>query len=498
MSDLFIGLDLGTSAVKVGLFDAAGRLLRLARHEYPLFTPRPGWNEQEPGTWWQAVCAALHEVDAGKIAAVGLSGQAPSPVLVGADNVALGRAILWSDRRAIAQAAWLTEHITPQQVRTWTGHALIADVTQPVARLLWLKANRPDDWEQCITVIQPKDFITLQLTGRIATDHHSGYGLYNLRTGRYHADYFLALGLELDKMPPVLKPTDVVGQVTPTAAAQTGLCAGTPVIVGTIDAWCEIIGCGGLTPGCAIDVSGTSEIVALVTERPAKGEGVSSSILLDGLHWVGGPMQTGGGVLRWLVNGFYGGDVNYEQLETESESVPPGAEELLFLPYLAGERAPLWDNTARGAFVGLTGRHGRAHCTRAVYEGMAFAVRDVLERSQVAAKIEAKTLRVSGGGARSAFWNQIKADITGRPVQQMAVPEAACLGAALLAAVGVGAFAGPVAAAETMVHPATVLQPDPSRVAYYDLLFAAWRQLYLALRPTFLCLDAVQGEKESP
>jgi xylulokinase len=199
-------------------------------------------------------------------------------------------------------------------------------------------------------------------------------------------------------------------------------------------------------------------------------------------------MQVGGGALLWLARGFYEGEMAFERLEAEAAAVPPGAEGLLFLPYLRGERAPLWDEAARGAFVGFTDGHTRAHCSRAVFEGVAFAVRDVLERSQAVAGVRPEALRVSGGAARSALWNQIKADVSGLLVQQMAVSDAACLGAALLAGVGVGTFSGPGAATAAMVHPAAVFAPRPAHAQLYDEMFAVWRDLYPALRPLFLRL----------
>jgi xylulokinase len=489
VSRLFVGLDLGTSAIKAGLFDEAGQLLRLARRGYRLYAPHPGWAEQEPGEWWEATCAALREMlsgaDASQIAAVGLSGQTPGHVLVAADGRPVGRAIVWSDRRAAAESAWLTERITPQQARVWTGYSFITDVTQPPARLLWLKTHRPDDWNRCTAIVQPKDFIALQLTGRIATDVNSGFCLLHPETERYHADYLALLGVAPEKMPPALSPTDVVGPVTPEAAALTGLSIGTPVVIGTIDACCDIVGCGGVEPGNAVDVAGTSEVVALITVQPVEGEGVYSSPLAEGRHWIGGPMQMGGAALEWLARGFYGGKPDFERMEAEASDVAPGAEGLLFLPYLRGERAPVWDNAACGAFVGLTDRHTRAHCARAVYEGVAFAVRDVLERSLTAAAIRPEELRVSGGGARSAFWNQIKADVTGLPVQQIAVSDAACLGTAILAAVGTGVFDGVSDAAAAMTHPAATFEPQAAHAATYQTLFSLWRGLYPALQPTF-------------
>lgn len=487
---LFLGLDLGTSAVKVGLFDAGGHRQRRARRTYPLYTPHPGWAEQEPEEWWSAACDALREalaeVDANRVAAVGLSGQAPSQVLVAADGTPLGRAIVWSDRRATAEAAWLAERVTPEQAQAWTGCAFITGVGQPPARILWLKAHRPGDWARCVAVIQPKDFLACRLTGRVATDVNSAFCLFNPRTGQYAADFLALLGVEPEKMPPVLEPIAALGRVTPEAASATGLRPGTLVVTGTIDAWCDIIGCGGIAPGCAVDVAGTSEVVALVTAEPVDGEGVSGASLSEGRYWVGGPMQAGGAALAWLARCFYGREQpDFDLMEQEASAVAPGAEGLLFLPYLEGERAPVWDATARGAFVGLTGHHTRAHCARAVYEGVAFAVRDLLERCREASGLVPEVLRVSGGGSASDFWNQVKADVTGISVQRVAVLDAACLGAALLAAVGVGAFGGLDEAAGAMVRVGDTFDPIPAHVARYDRLFAAWRRLYPALRPVF-------------
>ena len=501
---LFVGLDLGTSAVKVGLFDLAGRVLHLARMPYPLHTPQPRSVEQHPLDWWKATCAALREtltgVDPQEIAAVGLSGQTPGHVLVTADGTPLGPAIIWSDQRAGTEARWLREHITPAQARQWTASASIADVTQPPARLLWLKHHRPDDWAGCTAVVQPKDFLALRLTGRIATDQQSGYCLFNPDTGCYHTGYLQILGIAAEKMPPVLAPTDVVGSVTAEAATATGLAVDTPVVTGTIDAWCDIIGCGGTSPGRAVDVTGTSEVIALITDHPVEegaaaspqAGGVFSSHLLEGLHWVGGPMQGGGGTLLWWARGFYSEPPDLQQLAAEAGSAPPGADSLLFLPYLRGERAPLWDDQARGAFVGLTEGHTRAHCARAVYEGIAFAVRDILERSQASAGIRAGILCVSGGASRSAFWNQIKANVTGLVVQQAAVSDAACLGAAMLAAIGVQAHTNLAAAAAAMVRPSTIFVPDSGPAARYNGLFTVWRKLYPALRPLFPQLDGMR------
>ena len=494
MSSLLLGIDLGTSAVKVGLFDTRGNLLHWTRRAYPRHTPQPGWVEQEPEEWWAATSDALQEalaeVDGSRIAGVGLSGQSPSQVLVTADGTPLGRAIIWSDRRAIAESEWLAKHVTPIQARQWTGSDFITGVNQPPARLLWLRAHRSDDLARSAAIVQPKDFLAHRLTGRIATDANNVWCLYNSQTAQYAIDLLALLGVEPSLMPPVLEQTAIVGHVTPDAASATGLRPGTPVVTGTVDAWCSIIGCGGTVAGCAVDVAGTSEVVALATARLVDGEGVGGAPLAKGHYWVGGPMQAGASTLVWLSRCFYGQEQpDFRLLESEASAVGPGAEGLLFLPYLQGERAPVWDPAARGAFVGLTDRHVRAHCARAVYEGVAFAVRDLLERSQVATGAKAEVLRVSGGGAASAFWNQVKADVTGRPVQQVEVPDAACLGAALLVAVGVGAFEGLEEATKAMVRVGKTFAPVAASIGRYDGLFATWRQLYPALHPVFRHLE---------
>jgi len=494
VSTLLLGLDLGTSAVKVGLFDAEGHLLCRARRTYSVYTPHPGWAEQEPEEWWAATCDALQEalaeVDTSRIAAVGLSGQSPSQVLVAADSTPLGRAIVWSDRRATAEARWLSERVTPEQAKVWTGSAYITGASQPPARLLWLKAHRPGDWARCAAIVQPKDFVACRLTGQIATDTNSALGLFNPRTGQYGANLLALLGVEPSKLPPVLEQTDIVGHVVPEVASATGLRPDTPVVTGTIDAWCDILGCAGIAPGCAVDVAGTSEVVALVTTELVNGHGVTGAPLAEGRYWVGGPMQMGGAALTWLARGLYDQEQpDFGLLEAEASATVPGADGVLFLPYLQGERAPVWDPAARGAFVGLTDRHTRAHLTRAVYEGVAFAVRDLLERCQAAAETPPEVLRVSGGGSASAFWNQVKADITGLSVQQVMVHDAACLGAALLASIGVEVFGGLEQASGAMVRIGETFDPASARASRYDRLFATWRRLYPALHPLFSGLE---------
>jgi len=263
------------------------------------------------------------------------------------------------------------------------------------------------------------------------------------------------------------------------------------VICGTIDARCSIFGAGGVRAGRAVDVAGSSEVIALIVPRDAPQTAFSVPLAGD-LFFAGGPMQMGGGALEWLRRGFYpeaSSNDRYGPVEAEATAVSPGSQGLLFLPYLRGERAPIWDERARGAFIGLTTDHTRAHCARAVYEGVALSIRQILEGAEERSAWRADALRVCGGGGASELWNQVKADVLHRPVLQPRVLETTALGAAMLAGVGIGAFDGLREAGECMVHIEAIFQPRPETRARYDQLFTLYRNLYPRLRDTFRCLS---------
>jgi xylulokinase len=489
MKDVVIGLDIGTSSVKAAGFDHNGLLLGKANAPIVLHSPAPGWAEQEPGDWWNAVCSVLQEIlkniHPQRVAAVGLSGQCPGHVLVGTDQASIGRSIIWRDQRAVEEAAWLSQNVTPAQAVQWVGTGSLADATCPPARLLWLKKHRNQDWERAVAVLQPKDYIALRLTGKIGTDRHSAYCLVHPETGRYVPEYFKLLGLPVDKMPPVFWPTESIGRVTDTASLQVGLESGTPIIIGTIDAYCDNLAGGVVYPDTAVDVAGTSEIVSLAIEERREAEGVFPADL-GGNIFLCGPTQAGGDTLHWLATCFYSEfmpEIHYDKMEAQARSAPAGCDGLVFLPYLNGERAPLWDSDARGAFIGLTFRHDRRHCTRAVYESIGFAIRHILEISEKAVGRKAQELVVCGGGSRSAFWNQIKADILQRPVRPTEVTETGCLGAAILACVGSGFYSDLKEACDRMICFRDTLTPDSSLIEVYETGYQAYRNYYSAIRP---------------
>jgi len=495
MSDLLLGVDLGTSGVKVGLFDRVGHRLTLTRRAYPLHAPHSGWAEQEPGDWWAATCSACREAldgaDPSQVVAMGLTGQTPGHVMVTAKGEPLGRALIWQDRRARSEATWISGEFQVNEMVHFTGLPLTSDSALPAARLLWLRDHRPDEWSICRWILQPQDFLALRFTSQVATDVISAYGLAHIQDGHYSEEYFHRLAIPVEKMPPAYVPEHIVGHLTSLAADATGLVVNTPVVVGTIDAWCNVLGAGGVVEGRAVDVAGTSEIVALVARASPAAPGIMSMPLFDDLAFFGGPTQVGANAIEWLsgILGLDHVDNPRSILEQAAHESGAGAGGVLFLPYLSGERAPVWDDRACGAFVGFRKWHSLNHMARAVYEGVAFAVRHILTLAESSTELTATDLRVCGGGSRSQFWNQLKADVTGKRVLELQVAETAALGAAMWAAVAIGLHSDMRTAADAMVKLRTEWVPNASLSACYAELADIYMGLYERLRDTFAGLD---------
>lgn len=489
--DYLIGLDLGTSFVKAGLYDRAGHELAVAREPLSLIAPAPGWAEQDPTEWWLAVQRVLKSLtdrfEARRVRALCLCAQCPGQVMVDRDLEPLGNAIIWSDQRATAEAAWLEKTVGPEDCLAWTGETQLADPHSSPARILWLKNHAPH-FKQATVILQPKDFMGLRLTGKAGTDRSTAYMLAHPATRRYHPDFLRLLGIEEQQLPPILDPTAVLGRISQSASQVTGLNEGTPVFTGTIDAYCDTLTGGGFIPGRAVDVSGTSEIVSLGVSRKVEGQGIFYAHLAADAQFVCGPMHAGGHLLSWLAKAFYpkpGGGIPFDQMEAEAGQTPPGAENLVFLPYLQGERAPIWDLQVRGAFLGIGDFHDRRHFSRAVYESAAFAVRHVLEICEEISGQTVAEVVVCGGGARSGFWNQIKADILQKRIRPLETEASACLGATLLAAVGLGDFPDLATAWAGLSRFRPVLLPDADLAETYNRLYGVYRRAYPSVKTIF-------------
>jgi xylulokinase len=464
-----LAIDLGTTEVKAGLVSLDGRLLGIARCGYATDTdPAIGRAEQDPEAWWGAIGLAVRELiraDVGQVIAIGIDGHGPTLIAVDDAGRPTHPAITWQDTRASAEQAELA---AATGLQGWSLAGL------PAA--LWLERTAPAAATATRWYLATWDFIAMRLTGRAATSLAPGQPFPDAVT-------LTGAGVPGDKVPPSIDAGSVVGSVSREVAATLGVRAGIPVVAGIVDAWASYHGAGMIRSGDAMDPGGSAGGFGVYWDRPLEVPGSFSTIApLPGLFSVGGAMAATGRAVDWFRVDVLRGAVSTETLIEEAGSISAGADGIVFLPYLAGERSPLWDPTARGAFAGLALGHGRGHLIRAILEASAFAIRHVAE-SIVAAGVEVGTMRVCGGPARSETWNQIKADVTGFSVDVPAVLETAVAGSAILAATGVGAWPDLPAAIHGMTRSSRRLDPNPANRARYDATYDAYRQLHPAIAP---------------
>ena len=462
MSSL-VGLDVGTSGVKALALSPEGDVVGRADEEYPLSTPQAGWAEQDPGDWVRAARAALARVAGHDHGRVGLSGQMHGLVALDSERRVLRPAILWNDQRTAAECAEIEERIGLERLIELTGNRALPGFTAP--KLLWLRRHEPELYGRIAHVLLPKDYVRLQLFGELATDvaDASGTLLFDVAGRRWSEEVLTELEIPPEWLPPVRESTEVAGAGDQAAGA---------------------VGVGVLSPGPVSVVLGTSGVVfaPLAAFMPdPEGRAHVFCHAVPGTWHAMGVMLSAAGSLSWFRHTF-APDERAGALDVEAERWEPGAEGLLFLPYLAGERTPHADPNARGAFVGLSLRHDRGALVRAVLEGVAYGLRDSLELLRQLGCV-AETGRISGGGAQSALWLKIVASVLGLPLQRTAVDEGAAYGAALLAGVADGAFPDIEEAVNACVRVREEIEPDPEWQRVYDEGYERYRALYPALRP---------------
>jgi len=469
---VLLGIDLGTTQVKAGLVTADGVPVGLARYQYGMeVDAATGRAEQDANAWWEGLVDVIGRLTTdhhGEIAGICVVGQGPTLVPTDAAGVATGPAMTWRDSRAGTEADDLE---AATGLRGWALGVL------PAA--LWLELHEPAVAARTRWYLNTWDALTLRLTGRAVTSLLEGQPFAEPRA-------LAAAGLGADRVPPRTPAGTIVGGLTREAATALGLVAGTPVVAGMVDAFASFHGARMVGVGDAIDVGGGAGGFGVYADHRVEAAGsFSSPAPLPGLWSVGGAMAATGQALDWFRTDILDGSLSTEELIGEAADVAPGADGLLFLPYLAGERSPLWDPSARGAFVGLTLQHGRAHLTRAILEAAALAVRHVAEPI-LAQGIQVGEMRACGGPAHSDVWNQIKADVTGFVVEVPRILETAVVGAAIVAAVGVGVHPNPPVAIRAMTAIDRRLEPDPELHRVYDRVYEA----YVGLHPA---IDAVIG-----
>ncbi len=491
----FLGIDVGTGGSRAVLIDTGGRVIASATVEHePFASPQAGWAEQEPGDWWRASSAAVRAVlssdgvRAEAVGGVGLTGQMHGSVLLGADGEVLRPALIWCDQRTDEQCRALTERVGAARLIELTCNPALTGFTLP--KLLWVREREPAVWARVRSVLLPKDYVRLRLTGERAIDvaDASGTLLLDVAARRWSREMLEAVEIDERLLPPVFESQEVVGRVSKEGAAATGLGEGTPVVAGAGDQAAGAVGMGIVRPGSVSVTVGTSGVVFAATDRPALDPGGRVHTFchaLPGRWHVMGVTQGAGLSLRWFRDQFGAGADDgrdpYERLSEEAARAPVGAGGLLWAPYLMGERTPHLDPHARAALVGLNASHTRAHVVRAILEGVTFSLRDTFEIFREMG-VPVGAVRLGGGGARSALWRQIQADVYGREVELVEAEEGAAYGAALLAGVGGGAWGSVEEACDSVVRVALRIPHDPDAARMLNERYEAFRRLYPALK----------------
>ncbi len=493
MTEVLLGIDIGTASSKGVLAHPDGEVVAVAERQHQISLPQPGWAEMDAEVWWAdfvALCTELVPRADGGIRAVCVSGI--GPCLLAADGAGrpLRPAILYGiDTRAGREISELNQTYGESRILERCHSPLSSQAIGP--KLLWLRRHEPDVWSQCKRWFMASSFLVHRLTGEYVLDHHSASQsdpLYDLEQGGFIGDWAddIAPGLPL---PRLLWPAETAGNVTKAAAEATGLPEGTPVAAGTIDAWAEATSVGVEEPGEAMLMYGSTFFIVQVLHRPAADPKLwGAAGVVPGSSCLAAGMATSGSLTNWVRE--LCGEAGFEELLGEAAEVPPGSDGLVLLPYFAGERTPLFDSRARGVLCGLTLSHGRGHLYRAVLEGVAYGVRHNLETMDEAGE-RAQRLVVAGGGTRGGLWAQIVSDVTGRRQERPRETVGASYGDALLA----GRACGLVEPDADWSQLAGVVEPAPSTAERYDELYRLYRELYPATRETVHAL-ARQQEHE--
>jgi xylulokinase len=486
-----IGVDVGTSGTRALAVTTEGELVAEANRPHDLLTPRPGWTEQDPRQWWDAARAVLAEVatKADDVVGLGLTGQMHGSVFLDSAGEVIRPALLWNDQRTAAECDEITERVGGERLLELAGNPALTGFQAP--KILWLAHNEPDAYARVASVLLPKDYVRLMLTGERATDASDAAGtlLLDVRARDWSAEILDALQIPREWMPSVHEGPEVTGTLGADLAAELGLPAGLPVAAGGGDNAAAAVGVGVVREGALSTSIGTSGVI--FAHRDAFSPDPSGRVhafchaVPGAWHLMSVTLSAGGSLSWWRDQA----GADFDTLVAEAEAVEPGSEGLVFLPYLTGERTPHLDPHARGAFVGLTVRHGRGHLTRAVMEGVAFSMRDGLEIMRGLGTPD-DDVRAVGGGARSPLWLALQADVYGRPVRRTVIDEGPAYGAALLGGVAAGAFADVGEAGERVRLRDEVTEPDPERAKRYDELYGVYTSLYPALRDAMHTLGA--------
>lgn len=490
-----VGIDIGTSGTKSALFDLDGNVIASATAEYLLHQPQNGWAEQDPEDWWQAVKTTLSAITAkagdGEICGVGLSGQMHGLVMLDENHRVIRNAILWCDGRSTEECADIERIVGHERLIEITANPAIVGFT--ASKILWVRKHEPENYANCRMMLLPKDYIRFRLTGEFATEVSDASGTQLLDVGGrcWSREVCDLLDIDMAMLPNMHESVEVTGRVTADVAKATGLPAGTVVAGGAGDNAAAAIGTGVCQNGRAFTTIGTSGVVYAHSDKPVidkKGRVHTFCCAVPGAWHVMGVTQAAGLSLNWFRNRF-AKQYSYSELDELCAKVPIGAERLLYLPYLMGERTPVLDSDARGAFVGLSAVHDVPQMTRAVMEGVSYSLRNCFD---ILAEMGVQTddMAVCGGGSKSDLWRQMLADIYAVSVRTLTSSEGAALGAAILAGCACGMYGSVEEGCERTVHVKCTTAPDKEAHIKYMEVYKLYNRLYEQLKPTF---DGLKG-----
>jgi xylulokinase len=491
----FLGIDVGTGGTRALVIDETGKLIASATEEHkPFASPQIGWAEQDPEDWWRACGLAVRKVLAqgrlrgDQISCVGFSGQMHGAVMLDEKGRVVRPALIWCDVRTEKQSQELTAQIGAQRLIQLTCNPALTNFT--LTKCLWVRENEPENWSKVRSLMLPKDYVRLQLTGERATDvaDASGTLLLDVAHRRWSKEILELVQIDASLLPRLYESPDVCGEISAAGSAATGLRVGTPVVAGAGDQSAGAIGMGVVSPGTVSATIGTSGVVFAATGQPSldpQGRLHTFCHAVPGRWMVMGVTQAAGLSLRWFRDQFGVSTdrhpESYDDLSSEAAKAPAGCDGLLFAPYLMGERTPHLDPSARGMLVGLTASHRRAHVVRSILEGVAFSLRDTFTIFWEI-EVPVKTIRLGGGGARSPLWRQIQADVYGQRVETVEAEEGAAYGAAILAGVGAKAWPSVDAACDAVVRVAGNTNPNSEDSALMNKAYAAYRRMYPAMK----------------
>jgi xylulokinase len=482
---LVLGVDVGSQSIKAVIVDQAGDVVSSGSAPMTMVHEHDGWADQDPETYRTAlrgaVRAATEGVQADQVVAMGLGSQVDGVVACDADGTPLRAAIIWLDKRATEQCDRLVSAVGSEELAERTG--LVADASHSAPKMMWIRENEPHVWERAAMLAPVGSYVLHHLTGSWAQDaaNASSTMVYDVAKGDFDTELCEAAGLDPAMLPPVRPSTDVVGTLRPDVATDLGLPATCAVVVGTGDEHAASVGAGAIEPGVIVDVTGTAEPVTTVADEPVRdplavvethGHAVPGTWLIEN------PGFVSGGSTLWLSTGLLG--IPQAEVFARALDAPPGSDGVLFLPALSGSTAPRWNDAMRGAFLGLGMNHTSAHIARAVLEGCAYALRDIIDRLD-ALDLGHGEVRIVGGGARDDLWASIKADVLGRPVRRVLSEEATAVGAAMVAGVGSGMFASFEAASVAVQLDSATIDPDPYAQQRYAEAYDRYRAAFDAV-----------------